>query len=244
MKKTWSIIISVMLLLCSTIIPANASSNEKFSENLLEKLETINDNQKIEVWITVKLNLTDRIELQKRAYEICGFENNSIDTIEDVNLYLKTYRALVAKDKKDAIESLLKKMNVDETNIAAKEWDYSLGWPNKFIFTKDELISINSLNLEEIVRIECYNGQDEIPEESIPIQEPIDHSLIGDLNNDGFVTVSDVTCLQKLIARYCDELDSIETVENADVNGDGRITISDATFLQRYIAKYDVVLGK
>lgn len=214
---------------------------DKISSELIDMIDSNETTDRYEVWITVNLKLTDRIELRKTACEICGLENNSIDNIEDINLFLKTYRTLVAKDKKDAIESLLKKMNVDETNILAKEWDYSLGWPNKFVFTKDELISIISLNLEEIVGIECYKGQD-IPEENIPIQEPSENiSLIGDLNNDGFVTVWDVTCLQRLVASYYDEVCSIE---NADVNGDGKITISDATLLQRYIAGFDVVLGK
>lgn len=217
---------------------------DKISSELIDMIDSNETTDRFEVWITVNLKLTDRIELRKTACEICGLENGSIDNVEDINSFLKTYRTLVAEDKKSAIESLLNKINVDETNIIAKEWDSSFGWPNKFVFTKDEILSVISLNLEEIVRIECYKGQD-ISDENIPIQEPCEIiSPIGDLNNDGFVTVSDVTCLQKLIACYYDELDSFKNIENADVNGDGKITISDATLLQRYIAEYDVVLGK
>lgn len=58
--------------------------------------------------------------------------------------------------------------------------------------------------------------------------------LIGDVNNDGKVSVLDATEIQKYIAG----LTTFSSAQLAagDVNGDGKITIIDATLIQKYIA--------
>ena len=58
--------------------------------------------------------------------------------------------------------------------------------------------------------------------------------LIGDVNNDGDVTIDDVTLIQKYIANIS-ELDS-EQLKTADVTGDGDISIDDVTTIQKYLA--------
>ena len=59
--------------------------------------------------------------------------------------------------------------------------------------------------------------------------------LLGDVNNDGNVTVSDVTTIQ----RYLAESESLEgeSLTAADVNGDGNVAVDDATILQRYLRR-------
>lgn len=58
--------------------------------------------------------------------------------------------------------------------------------------------------------------------------------LIGDVNLDGSITVSDVTLLQKKLS----SLLVFNAVQErlADANGDGKINISDATAIQYYLA--------
>ena len=53
-----------------------------------------------------------------------------------------------------------------------------------------------------------------------------DEPLIGDVNNDGFVNIGDVTAL---IAYLLD--DTVVLEGNPDVNDDGRVSIADVTFL-------------
>lgn len=78
-----------------------------------------------------------------------------------------------------------------------------------------------------------------------PVTEPATEPttapvLIGDVNGDGIITISDATCIQQYLAG----LNPARFRANAaDTNGDGKITIDDATLLQKYIAKYDVTLG-
>ena len=59
---------------------------------------------------------------------------------------------------------------------------------------------------------------------------------VGDVNLDGFITIKDVTTIQRHVAK-------LATLEGtallaADANGDGNITVDDATMIQKYIAKY------
>ena len=55
-------------------------------------------------------------------------------------------------------------------------------------------------------------------------------ALLGDVNGDGIVNVSDVTALVNVIL-------STENYENCDINGDGTINVSDVTELVNQILK-------
>lgn len=58
----------------------------------------------------------------------------------------------------------------------------------------------------------------------------------ADTNDDGKITLSDVTLILKHIAKWDVEFNK----SAADVNGDGRINLSDATTALKHIAKWDV----
>ena len=62
--------------------------------------------------------------------------------------------------------------------------------------------------------------------------------LIGDANQDGKVSIKDVTEIQ----RHCAEFGTLTgtAAAAADVNRDGSITIDDATCIQLYLAEYDI----
>ena len=55
---------------------------------------------------------------------------------------------------------------------------------------------------------------------------------MGDVNNDGFVNITDATLL--INAVLVEDYDSINTA-NADMNGDGVINITDVTMLLTFI---------
>lgn len=75
---------------------------------------------------------------------------------------------------------------------------------------------------------------------SIYIVTPI---LIGDVNNDSIISISDVTAIQRHLAALNLFTDEQLTVSDAD--GDGKTDINDATYLQLYLAEFDnIVLGK
>ena len=66
-------------------------------------------------------------------------------------------------------------------------------------------------------------------------------AVIGDVDSDGKINVSDLTMIQRHLAGF--EILTGERLDLADTNGDGKVTIDDATLLQMFLAEYDVQLG-
>ena len=65
--------------------------------------------------------------------------------------------------------------------------------------------------------------------------------VLGDTTVDRYITISDATTIQQLIAEINTPsvLDLCHYEAMVDINQDGLCTIEDATMLQRYIAEYD-----
>lgn len=68
--------------------------------------------------------------------------------------------------------------------------------------------------------------------------------LIGDVNDDGAITVDDATLLQSYLAEFTDEFGdpllnpgSANVLLRADANGNGRIDVRDVTEIQRFVAE-------
>ena len=72
----------------------------------------------------------------------------------------------------------------------------------------------------------------------------VEEPLLGDINGDGYVTIGDVTAIQRHLAdlEYIDET----LLAAADVNQDGKLDVDDATHLQRFLARFfeSSVIGK
>ena len=76
------------------------------------------------------------------------------------------------------------------------------------------------------------------PTTAAPTTEPI---MYGDVNQDGKITVDDVTTLQKYLAEMITLNDAQKRA--ADTDGDGQIKIVDATEIQKYLAEIIHYLG-
>lgn len=59
------------------------------------------------------------------------------------------------------------------------------------------------------------------------------HIIVGDVNLDNRLSISDVTCIQQSIAEY--DYNSDVSRRIADVDGDGKVGIRDATILQKQL---------
>lgn len=66
---------------------------------------------------------------------------------------------------------------------------------------------------------------------------PVTYKL-GDVNEDGYVNINDVTSIQ----RYLAELEDFNELQElaADANRDGFVDISDATTIQMFLAEYEI----
>lgn len=74
-----------------------------------------------------------------------------------------------------------------------------------------------------------------------PTTETVNAGIIGDVNSDGKVDVTDATLLQQYLAEMV-ELSPAQLAV-ADANGDGKIDVTDATAIQNYIAELIDHLG-
>lgn len=59
-----------------------------------------------------------------------------------------------------------------------------------------------------------------------------------DVNEDGTVSISDVTAVQMHVAKY--KIDFAFNASKADIDNDGNVTIMDATYLQLYVSKAEI----
>lgn len=67
----------------------------------------------------------------------------------------------------------------------------------------------------------------------------VDLIIPGDVNNDGFVTLADVTLLMKYLAGWDVTINEVASDANADV----KVNLADVTLLMKYLASWDVTLG-
>jgi hypothetical protein len=65
-----------------------------------------------------------------------------------------------------------------------------------------------------------------------------DSYLLGDVNDNGDVEITDATAIQRLLAKYEDNLSA--NVEQRAAIYDDEITIVDATIIQMYLAEYEI----
>lgn len=85
---------------------------------------------------------------------------------------------------------------------------------------------------EQIAVFEHPNYTSRIINRSFILEAPI---ILGDLDNDGAVTINDVTFIQKYLVELM-EFDSRQ-LKAADFNQDGVISISDTTSIQSFLVK-------
>ena len=70
------------------------------------------------------------------------------------------------------------------------------------------------------------------------VQFFVNMPLLGDTNQDGAVTISDVTTIQKYLAEF-ESFNALQ-ISLADANQDGVVTIDDATTVQKYLAEFEL----
>lgn len=70
----------------------------------------------------------------------------------------------------------------------------------------------------------------------VPLDD-VPATIMGDVDEDGFVTVLDATYIQFYQAKKVDISYAVKRV--ADVDNDGMVTVMDAFYIQRYCAGYD-----
>ena len=124
----------------------------------------------------------------------------------------------------------------------AEDEDYTLtyyqvvegvdGEPVEVEIAKEDITNIGTYN---VVATPTRNG---VLSGEAWAQFVVNMPLLGDTNQDGAVTISDVTTIQKYLA----ELEAFSDLQTslADANQDGVVTIDDATTVQKYLAEFEL----
>ena len=77
------------------------------------------------------------------------------------------------------------------------------------------------------------------PQEAAPTEPPEPIVLtLGDADLDGFVTVFDVTLLQRYLAGWL-EIESADALSCSEIDNDGYVTILDVTAIQQFLARME-----
>ena len=71
------------------------------------------------------------------------------------------------------------------------------------------------------------------------VAESSDTFVVGDLDNDGVLSISDATALQRIVAEFgAIDAGDEKAVCKADFNGDGKTNVKDITAIQRRLAAF------
>ena len=111
----------------------------------------------------------------------------------------------------------------------------------KYVAIPESVIIIQPYAFDfENITIRCFEDSYAhiFAEENELPYEFLSRFMLGDVNGNNSITISDVTSIQRHLA----EFETIEGIsyDAADVDRDGVVTIEDATALQMYLAEYDL----
>ena len=102
-------------------------------------------------------------------------------------------------------------------------------------FYEDALGTSQITDLSAWGNIEALGHKDDNNDSKCDICEHNLNSILGDIDSDGFVTMTDVVMLQKAIAKLITFGE--DEIVKADVNFDSKNTMEDVILIQRYIAR-------
>ena len=126
---------------------------------------------------------------------------------------------------------------IDGINLSENPVNYSVSGntsENTYI-TNDGVLYIGEDEEASTITIEATSADDDSYTTSFDISiANSGESIIGDVDQNGVVTINDATAIQYYIADFGTLTEN--QLASADVDGDGEISIKDVTKLQKYLA--------
>ena len=154
-------------------------------------------------------------------------ENNSTNTTGNVTI-------TVTVSDSSGVSTVLLNWNGDNESMNPQ----SPGTQTMYM-TGDATWSINKMELSpgnytyKVYANDTYDNWGESETRVVTVSAGA--GLKGDVNDDGFVNVGDVTYLARYLAEWPGYA---TTTEAADVNDDGFVNVGDVTYLARYLAEW------
>lgn len=133
----------------------------------------------------------------------------------------------------------------DEVQIrVANSTDYCLDYKDELPVESDDDTTVDTESEEDTEEKEDTEDTEDTEIDTEPEDLNTDTEggkndtdiAIGDINNDGKVTMEDIVIAQKIIAMLIEDFADL-SIDNFDFNGDGVLTLEDVVHIQRVIAK-------
>ncbi len=173
MKKALSLILILALMLsCVTVTAFAETKGSKITSALAEKLADIPDGEKIEtcVWLYYK---HDAELIERKTYEECGLTAGTCMTLDEVDIYSKTYNRIVGELEAVGNKAFIEKAEVSDENIVFCGTMSPLVILN---LTKGQIYAVSEFS--EVQSLDYDNSvlADEPSDPDLPY-EPIDHPV-------------------------------------------------------------------
>ena len=117
MKKILSIVLVIAVMLSCVSISALANTgNSKITNALANMLDKVSDEEKIEtcIWLVFKF---DRELVERETFKECGLTGGNVNTLEEVDLYKKTYNRILGELESAGNMALIEKTGVGSEDV-------------------------------------------------------------------------------------------------------------------------------
>ena len=115
MKRVLALLLVLSVMLSVLVLHVNAITESKITPKLAEKLNEMKDDEKIEVWIEASFNYFDEEKLEQICEEECGFSRDQIETMEQADLWRRTWNQAVNNALYEAVVDIFEKMDYQKT---------------------------------------------------------------------------------------------------------------------------------
>ncbi|MBQ8539242.1 MAG: hypothetical protein IJ433_06285 [Ruminococcus sp.] len=228
MKRIISFLLVIVLAIsCFSLTAFASDENSKVSDSLSAKLEKLTLGEKIEtiIWLYSEI---DEDEIERKTFLDCGLTAGTCMTLEDVDLYKKTYNRILGEIQSEVNKSFVEKCGVDENDIVLCS---TLSPMIILNLTEEKVYEI--ANFKEVALLDY---DDSVPvEPSDPIEPTLPVDVVGDADQDGELSVLDATEIQLVLAEL-KGWENESAMFAADYDRDGDVSVLDATAIQLELA--------
>ena len=116
MKKIISIMLVLVLAFSCLSLTAFADTNNKINDRLVSLFEEIEDDFKVQVFVSI-YDVVDEDLVVQKTFEECGLTKQTAKTQEEVDLYQRTYRRIKAEMYEQHNNVVLEKMNIPDEDV-------------------------------------------------------------------------------------------------------------------------------
>ena len=188
MKRLTAIFLAALMMLSAFTVGISAVERSKLSGELKQELDTLSDDETVCVWIWTEIagDFNSSFELMEYADRLarqeCGLSAGSCRTMEEVDLYSKTYNRILLELETANVMTVIEKLGLREEEIICRGCNLLI-----LNLTKEQVYAAEAL--DEVALIELSDGG--VPVEPELIEDPDDQAGEYNLDPDYYIADED-----------------------------------------------------